>query len=128
MVAAGKTPVEYVDPVTTPSLVVSPLVVVPKEGSTGRVCHDLSADQEFSVNGSMCTAPWEPLHLLQPGGRCDTCTLSARGGAGGEGGGLPPGLGSVLQPALPLRAPAPFLHPRWVVHARAGVSSHERGV
>jgi hypothetical protein len=66
MVAASKT--EYVDPSTMPSLVASPLVVVPKEGSTGRVCHDLSAGQEVSVDGSMYTAPWEPLHLLQPGG------------------------------------------------------------
>ena len=65
MVSAGKA--VYVEADSLPALVVSPFVVVPKEGSAGRVCHDLSAGQEFSVNGSMYTAPWEPLLLLQAG-------------------------------------------------------------
>lgn len=57
----------YVDASTMPALVVSPFVVVPKEGSAGRVCHDLSAGGERSVNASMDTAPFDPVQLPQPG-------------------------------------------------------------
>ena len=50
-----------------PALIVTPIVVAPKAGSVGRVCHDLSAGGTASVNASMDTAPVEPLILLQPG-------------------------------------------------------------
>lgn len=65
MIAAGK--VVHVEPSALPALVVTPFVVVAKEGSAGRVCHDLSAGGVHSVNASMDTAPFDPVQLPQPG-------------------------------------------------------------
>ena len=49
------------------ALVITPIVVAPKVGAVGRVCHDLSAGQSAGVNASMDTTPVEPVYLLQPG-------------------------------------------------------------
>ncbi len=97
------------------------------------------------MNGSMCTAPWEPLHLLQPGGTCVVTRARHLLAAGREERVVAYrvdlaayvnqrcrcvfGTRGVLgQRHRGQGAPAPFLYLRWVVHARAGVSGTERGV
>lgn len=54
-----------------PALIVTPVVVAPKEGAVGRICHHLSAGGHASVNASMDTAPLEPMLMLHP---ADTVT------------------------------------------------------